>query len=85
MAVNNRAFAWHPEQSGWDVEAVAEREREPWFDADGVLLARDTADGGLLGFHWTKVHEPSATAPEPIGEVYVVGVDPAPRRHPARP
>ncbi|MET0474935.1 MAG: mycothiol synthase [Mycobacterium sp.] len=30
----------------------------------------ELAPGGLLGFHWTKVH--SAT----LGEVYVVGVDP---------
>ena len=78
VAVNNRAFAWHPEQSGWTVAAVAAIEAEHWFDADGVLLAWDTGDGGaLLGFHWTKVHEHSASVPEPLGEVYVVGVDPA--------
>ncbi len=28
--------------------------------------------GGLLGFHWTKVHD----ADPPVGEVYVVGVSP---------
>jgi mycothiol synthase len=77
IAVNNRAFAWHPEQSGWTRAAVAEIEAEPWFDADGVLLAWDTASGDLLGFHWTKVHDVAAGADEPLGEVYVVGVDPA--------
>jgi mycothiol synthase len=77
LAVNNRAFAWHPEQSGWTRAAVAEIEAEPWFDADGVLLAWDTASGDLLGFHWTKVHDVAAGADEPLGEVYVVGVDPA--------
>lgn len=77
VEVNNRAFAWHPEQGHWDLEAVAALEREPWFDAAGVLLARDAASGALLGFHWTKIHERSASVPEPLGEVYVIGVDPA--------
>jgi mycothiol synthase len=77
VAVNNRAFAWHPEQAGWTVDAVRHLETEPWFDAGGVFLARDTASGDLLGFHWTKVHERGPSVPEPLGEVYVVGVDPA--------
>ena len=46
---------------------------EPWFDPDGLFLAFDDSSGELLGFHWTKVH-----AEHPgLGEVYVVGVDPA--------
>lgn len=77
VAVNNRAFSWHPEQGGWTTAAVAEIEAEPWFDAAGVLLAWDTATEELLGFHFTKVHAVSATVPEPLGEVYVVGVDPS--------
>ena len=79
VAVNNRAFSWHPEQSGWTTDDVAAIEAESWFDADGVLLAWDTATGDLLGFHFTKVHAVSETVPEPLGEVYVVGVDPAAR------
>ncbi len=69
VEVNNRAFAWHPEQADWDVEQLTLREDEPWFDPAGFLLAVDSA-GRLLGFHWTKVH------PDGVGEVYVLGIDP---------
>jgi mycothiol synthase len=74
LRVNNAAFSWHPEQGGWDRTQLQLREAEPWFDPAGFLLAVDS-DDRLLGFHWTKVH----TAPEPIGEVYVLGVDPSAR------
>jgi mycothiol synthase len=83
LRVNNAAFAWHPEQGGWDVEQLKLREAEPWFDPAGFLLAVEDTDEGerLLGFHWTKVHgSGSGDHPhEPIGEVYVLGVDPAAR------
>jgi mycothiol synthase len=75
LRVNNAAFAWHPEQGGWDVEQVRLREAEPWFDPAGFLLAVDAEDR-LLGYHWTKVH-PAQGGEGPIGEVYVLGVDPA--------
>lgn len=80
LRVNNAAFDWHPEQGGWDLTQVKLREAEPWFDPAGFLLAVDDEDR-LLGFHWTKVHGTGdATHPhEPIGEVYVLGVDPAAR------
>ena len=77
LRVNNAAFAWHPEQGGWVQSDLDERRREPWFDPEGLFLAfdndNDAETGRLLGFHWTKVH-----ADHPgLGEVYVVGVDPA--------
>ena len=71
LRVNNAAFAWHPEQGGWTEADIAERRAEPWFDPDGLFMAFDEQSGQLLGFHWTKVHN------EGLGEVYVVGVDPA--------
>jgi mycothiol synthase len=76
LRVNNAAFAWHPEQGGWDAPQVRVREAEPWFDAAGFLLAVDAHDR-LLGFHWTKVHADAGDGSGPIGEVYVLGVDPA--------
>lgn len=71
LRVNNAAFAWHPEQGGWTEAEIAERRGEPWFDADGLFLAVDADTDELLGFHWTKIHSAD------LGEVYVVGVDPA--------
>jgi len=71
LRVNNAAFAWHPEQSGWTEADIAERREEPWFDPAGLFMAVDVHSDKLLGFHWTKVHRAD------LGEVYIVGVDPA--------
>jgi mycothiol synthase len=75
LRVNNAAFDWHPEQGGWSGAQVEEREGEAWFDPAGFLLAVDDT-GRLLGYHWTKVH-PATSAEQAMGEVYVLGVDPA--------
>ena len=83
LRVNNAAFAWHPEQGGWTLDDIDAREAESWLDAAGVLLAVDeAAPEHILGFHWTKVHAAGtgeADADSPVGEVYVLGVDPAAR------
>lgn len=72
LAVNARAFASHPEQGTWKQADLDDRIAASWFDPAGFLLA--VRDGQLLGYHWTKVH---TEAPAPLGEVYVLGVDPA--------
>jgi mycothiol synthase len=76
--LNNRAFAAHPDQGGWGLEEVEVREGEPWFDPSGFFLAFRGED--LVGSHWTKVHGGSSHGDhdhDALGEVYVVGVDPA--------
>ncbi len=84
LELNARAFAELPDQGRWTVADLRIRLNEPWYDPGGFLLAERTSDGALLGFHWTKVHgtvrHTDDAAGEhdhdPIGEVYVLGVDP---------
>ena len=84
LDLNARAFADHPDQGRWRAADLRIRLAEGWFDPDGFLLAERPAEGKLLGFHWTKVHGAirhdhgdGSHDHDPIGEVYVLGVDPA--------
>lgn len=81
LGLNAVAFADLPDQGRWVREDLERRLREPWFSADGFLVAWQ--QGRMVGFHWTKVHGRLGSDHEhhhqPIGEVYVVGVDPSMR------
>lgn len=71
IEVNNRAFAWHPEQAGLTLDALEETMAEPWFDADGFRLLE--LEDRLAGFCWTKVHDRHIPV---LGEIYVIAIDP---------
>jgi mycothiol synthase len=71
VRINNAAFHDHPEQGGWTIESLQQREAEPWFDASGFLLHE--RDGKLAAFCWTKIHHDEVP---PMGEIYVIAVDP---------
>lgn len=72
VAVNNRAFSWHPEQGGLTRETVEKTMAEPWFDPNGFRLLHD--DNELVGFCWTKIHRDTEPA---LGEIYVIAIDPS--------
>jgi mycothiol synthase len=84
LEVNNRSFKNHPEQSNWSERDLEIRTKESWFNPTGFLIAE--LDNKLAGFCWTKVHgghshKHSESEPvhdhDPIGEIYIMGVDPA--------
>lgn len=72
IGVNNRAFSWHPEQSGLNRERLAATMSEDWYNPDGFRIYEP--DGEILGFCWTKVH---ADEDPVVGEIFVIAVDPS--------
>lgn len=68
LAVNNRAFAGHPENGAWTAEVLEDRKRQAWWDPEGFRVAWE--EDRIVGFCWTKLHE------DRVGEIYVIAVDP---------
>ena len=81
LDLNARAFPHLPDQGSWTRKDLERRLHEPWFSADGFLMAWRGEQ--LVGFHWTKVHGGGGHGHghhhDPFGEVYVVAVDPQER------
>jgi mycothiol synthase len=50
------------------------RMQEPWFDEKGFFLC--VHNDKITGFCWTKIHQ-DLVKQDPIGELYVIGVDPS--------
>jgi len=73
LELNNKIFAYHPDQGNWAMEDLDNRIGEPWFDPEGFFLAVEKEK--ILGFCWTKIHRDLVNQ-DPVGELYVVGVDP---------
>ncbi|MHB8456136.1 MAG: mycothiol synthase, partial [Acidimicrobiales bacterium] len=73
LEVNNNAFRGHPEQGSWSLQELADREAQPWFDAEGFLLHE--IGGTLAAFCWTKVQDDDHGTSE-VGEIYVIAVNP---------
>jgi mycothiol synthase len=73
LDLNNKIFIDHPDQGNWEMQDFENRMAEPWFDPNGLFLAQE--NGRLVGTCWTKIHH-DLVSQAPVGELYVVGVDP---------
>lgn len=68
LAVNNAAFAGHPETGDMTLDDLRRRMELDWFDPEGIRLVWEGTR--LAGFCWTKIHGPRE------GEIYIIGVHP---------
>ena len=73
LDLNNLIFTKHPDQGNWAMADLENRMQEPWFDPKGFFLC--VHNGKIVGFCWTKIHRDFVNQ-DPIGELYVIGVDP---------
>ena len=81
LEVNNAAFAWHPDQGGWDRARLAEALAQRWVEPEGILVHEGPA-GTLDGFCWTRIHSADdhdvlAAGDPPLGEIWVIGAHPS--------
>ena len=74
LELNNKIFSTHPDQGNWAMADLENRMHEPWFDPHGFFLC--IMEERIVGFCWTKIHQDLVNK-EPIGELYVIGVDPS--------
>jgi len=74
LELNNLIFVNHPDQGNWAMADLENRMSKPWFDPKGFFLS--VQDAKIVGFCWTKIHNEFVNQ-DPIGELYVIGVDPA--------
>jgi len=77
LAVNNAAFAGHPEQGGWNRAILTDRMAQRWFDP-ALFVVADA--GHVVGFNWLKPH-PASAGDVARGEIYVIAVDPTMHGH----
>jgi mycothiol synthase len=83
LELNNRAFKDHPDQGNWSERDLEIRKQENWFDPKGFIIATENTGGDtekMIGFCWVKIHGGTKHQDhdhDPIGEIYVMGVDPA--------
>jgi mycothiol synthase len=81
LALNNKVFKDHPEQSDWQLSDLNHRLGEEWFDEKGFFVA--SLNNQMVGSSWTKIHgalthDHGGFHDHPaIGEIYITAVDPA--------
>jgi len=68
LAVNNAAFAGHPENGNLSSTDLEAKLSQAWFDPAGFIVARRGEK--IVGGCWTKLH------PGGVGEIYVIAVHP---------
>jgi len=73
LELNNKIFVNHPDQGNWAMADLENRMAQSWFDPEGFFLALENKT--IVGFCWTKIHHDFVNQ-DPIGELYVIGVDP---------
>ncbi len=81
LAVNNRAFSSHPDQSDQEQPDLDSAFSSPSFRPESVrVLDAEPSDPRarehpMVGFCWTKIH-PERNDRVALGEIYVIAVDP---------